>query len=346
MNSNNINIKYNENIINTFNKDANDLAVKLHGLLSLTNENIHMNIYGDKSNSEFKNIIKYLESVINQFVDEICDFYVSNPEYIVFVVRDSSILSDINDLIVYLSDLEVPLDLEYLNNVKEMMDNIFFNYVTVKRICEREGKTKELIDDLHIQVLKAKENVKHLESAKLALEGQKTETIYSEASQTYLTAARNYEVIFYMLIGAAVIITVICLAYFPYSEATKVNFIFSKILTATLVITLGTLFLRKAAHLRKLHEQAHQTSLELQALPLYLVNVSTDHQAEIYKDLASKYFGKELDKTQHDKIGDLMTEQVKTSLEVFKTSSEIMKSMKPSVASSESSEAKEKPKNE
>ncbi|WP_151716897.1 hypothetical protein [Acinetobacter sp. TUM15071] len=292
-------------------------------------------------------VIERIEINTKKVNEEFYSFFSSHHKYLNFIVLGrnfNQILIDFLELIRNIN-LQIQLNLSALGHVLMSLRELVQSFDTLKRIENNESKSKDLISKLELEVEKATQSAKGVESAKLALEGQRTEQIYSQASNIFLSAARNYEVFFYMLIGTALIITVICLAYFPYSEATKVNFIFSKILTATLVITLGTLFLRKAAHLRKLHEQAHQTSLELQALPLYLVNVTPDHQAEIYKDLASKYFGKELDKTQHDKIGDLMTEQVKTSLEVFKTSSEIMKSMKPSVASSESGEAKEKPKN-
>lgn len=296
-----------------------------------------------KEGEPFRIILIHLgreKEAFDNFAHKIRNLIRKHPSYIDYNYRGLSLYESLREI--------SEADLKQSKNISERDFNYFKSKINkVQELYERIEFTiekDEFDKELNDKLAEVDEIVKNVQSAKLALDGQKTEEIYSEASQTYLTAARNYEVIFYMLIGAALIITVICLAYFPYSEATKVNFIFSKILTASLVITLGTLFLRKAAHLRKLHEQVHQTSLELQALPLYLVNVTPDHQAEIYKDLASKYFGKELDKTQHDKIGDLMSEQVKTSLEVFKTSSEIMKSMKPSIASSESGEAKAMPK--
>lgn len=305
--------------------------------------------YEDLNKSEKLN--RYISSIKTNVEDldfTSTIFFSENPEYLNYQIHDTNYLESIDEIITYIGSClrENSLSLSSVYTVHKLTKSLLQFFHTLYRIADEDLKKESLISDLQNEVDKAREVVKQVESAKLALAGQKTETIYSEASNTFLSAARNYEVFFYMLIGAALIITVICLAFFPYSEETKVNFIFSKILTATLVITLGTLFLRKAAHLRKLHEQAHQTSLELQALPLYLVNVTPDHQAEIYKDLASKYFGKELDKTQHDKIGDLMSEQVKTSLEVFKTSSEIMKSMKPSATKEEDSEAKDKNKTE
>ena len=98
-----------------------------------------------------------------------------------------------------------------------------------------------------------------------------------------------------------------------------------KILTVSIVVTTGTIFLRKASHLRKLHDQANQTSLELQALPLYLRNVEESEHSGIYKNLAEKYFGKELDQTQNDKIGDLMKDQLASGTELIKASAELVK---------------------
>ncbi|WP_288400125.1 hypothetical protein [uncultured Acinetobacter sp.] len=305
----------------------------------------------DSTRAEFLNLSNQMEALNIQEYDkdrfkfacqnilrDAFSFFEKNPEYFEYKIGNTDFLSELNRIkpAIIFNERESP---EKFNDVTKVLEEALKIFVAVEKIKSEKEQYEFLINELKDQVDQARTTVANLESATLAINGQKTEEIYSEASKTYLTAARNYEVLFYMLIGAALIITVICLAYFPYSEATKVNFIFSKILTATLVITLGTLFLRKAAHLRKLHEQAHQTSLELQALPLYLVNVSTDHQAEIYKDLASKYFGKELDRTQHDKIGDLMQDQLSAGTELIKASAEMVKSVKPSGAS-ESSEPK------
>ncbi len=290
-------------------------------------------------------ILTHLErekEYFDNFAHKIRTLIRDNPEYIEWNYNGINLYDALSQICKFISSKPTEIHEEEFINLKNKIDKVRDHYQRIEFDIEKIKFDKELNDKL----AEVDEIVKNVQSAKLALDGQKTEEIYSEASQTYLTAARNYEVFFYMLIGTALIITVLCLAYFPYSEATKVNFIFSKILTATLVVTLGTLFLRKAAHLRKLHEQAHQTSLELQALPLYLVNVSTDHQAEIYKDLASKYFGKELDKIQHDKIGDLMQDQLIVGTELIKASAEMVKSVKPTTAKEEDSEAKDKNKNE
>lgn len=168
----------------------------------------------------------------------------------------------------------------------------------------------------------------NLSKTKVALEvvnGAKTESIYSDASKNFLRSARVYEVLFYLLLFISVLFTIYSLMSYPYTDENKVNFIFSKIITFSLVITLGTLFIRKASHLRKLHEQANQTSLELQALPLYLKNVDEAEHSEIYKNLAEKYFGKELDQSQNDKIGDLMKDQLTAGTELIKASAELVK---------------------
>jgi len=132
----------------------------------------------------------------------------------------------------------------------------------------------------------------------------------------------------------AFLFTIVHLNFVDY-ENNKINYILVKIMTITFVVTLGTIFLRKAAHLRKLNDQAHQTSLELRALPLFLKNVAPEHHSDIYKELASKYFGKELDQTQNDKIGDLMTDQLAAGTELIKASAEMLKAKNDSKPANE-----------
>ncbi|NNP73907.1 hypothetical protein A7P53_15080 [Acinetobacter defluvii] len=183
------------------------------------------------------------------------------------------------------------------------------------------------------------EKIKDVEAARQALAGAKTEEIYAKASDNFLEYARVYDLLFYILLGGSVLFTTVNLIYFPYTDTTKVNFILSKILTFSIVITLGTLFLRKASHLRKQYDQAYQTSLELQALPLYLENIDVEHHSEIYKNLAEKYFGKELDQTQNDKIGDLMQEQLSAGTELVRASAELVRAKSESGGNESKSES-------
>lgn len=153
---------------------------------------------------------------------------------------------------------------------------------------------------------------------------EKTEELYFNASNIYLKRAHVYEALFYMIFVGAFLFTIVHLAFIEY-KGNEINYILTKFMTLTFVVTLGTIFLRKASHLRKLNDQTHQTSLELRALPLFLKNVKEEEHSNIYKELAGKYFGKEIDQSQNDKIGDLMKDQLAAGTELIKASAEMVK---------------------
>ncbi|TCB37538.1 hypothetical protein E0H82_02735 [Acinetobacter sp. ANC 4910] len=153
---------------------------------------------------------------------------------------------------------------------------------------------------------------------------EKTEELYFNASNIYLKRAHVYEALFYIIFVGAFLFTIVHLAFIEY-KGNEINYILTKFMTLTFVVTLGTIFLRKASHLRKLNDQTHQTSLELRALPLFLKNVKEEEHSNIYKELAGKYFGKEIDQSQNDKIGDLMKDQLAAGTELIKASAELVK---------------------
>lgn len=261
------------------------------------------------------------KEAFDNFAHKVRTLIRQHPNYIDYNYRGSSLyesLREINDNDLKQTENISPSDFEKfkrkINSVQDLYERIEF---TIEK--------DEFIKKLNIQTSEMEETVKDVQAAKEVLEGKKTEEIFSQASKTYLEAARNYEVIFYLIFFASFLFTVINLCIFPYSDETKINFIFSKVIAITVVITLGTLFLRKASHLRKLHEQAHQTSLELQALPMFLKSIDKVEHSEVYKKLAEKYFGKELDQSQNDKIGDLMKDQLAAGTELIKASAEMVK---------------------
>lgn len=275
-------------------------------------------------------------SFLNILVSNIFVFYEEKPERLIVELRDKTfyqfLIDFFNkiDFILKKDSEERKVGLVELYKEVMQIQNVFYMFESSIRQKENIARS---VQELNSKVLEVDDRLKDLDVARMAVLGQKTEEIYSAASTNYLDAARNYEVIFYLLLLGSFLFTIISLSVNPYTDLNKINFILTKVITITLVITLGTLFLRKAAHLRKLHEQANQTSLELQALPLYLRNISTEHHSEIYKELATKYFGKELDQTQNDKVGDLMKDQLAAGTELIKASAELVKAKNGSSSS-------------
>ena len=83
--------------------------------------------------------------------------------------------------------------------------------------------------------------------------------------------------------------------------------------------------MRRSSHVKKLKEQAYQTHVEISAFPIHVRSLNDEDKHELVKELALKYFGKNLDQTQNDKMGDLIQNQITSSTELIKVSAEILK---------------------
>lgn len=94
-------------------------------------------------------------------------------------------------------------------------------------------------------------------------------------------------------------------------------------------ITLITFFLKQAIHHQKRKEQVERTMLELKALPAYMADLSSEDAKNLRNTLASKYFGNSNDNSTINEISGLLTEQLKNSTEVAKSSAEVIKALQP-----------------
>lgn len=209
-------------------------------------------------------------------------------------------------------------------DIKDLLDEYvpFFSHKLVK------------VQEFQINLIlsEAEKKVQNLDAAKRAFEGEHTRTVYTEAFEKYSDLAKRYERAFYALIYLSIMSTFIACVVVYFRNNLLYEVLIIKAVIAVAIITLLTLWIRRASHYRKLAEQAEQTALELRAIPSFLKEVREEDQRLIYKDLAGKYFGKTLDQTQHDKIGDLMQDQIKNTIELTKATVDAAKGYKDIVS--------------
>ncbi|WP_353141760.1 hypothetical protein [Acinetobacter pragensis] len=314
-------------------KEFIKLTHEIYEVLTKIVNNSYLNLEKEKmyQSGNFDHYISEVNSFINMLVSNFIKFYEEKPDRLMVELRGKTFYRCLDEfyekarLILITDSEERKVGLVELYKDVMQIQNLFYMYENTIR---QEEDTARLVQKLKSKLLEADHKLENLDAARSALEGKETEEIYFDASLKYLESARVYEYLFYMLLGGAVIITLICFKFFPYDEADIVNFILYKILIISIVVTLGSIFLRKASHLRKLHDQSLQTSLELQALPLFIKSLDKSDQDEIRKELTRKYFGKGLNQTQIDRVGDLIQDQVKSSVELVKASAEMVKSIK------------------
>lgn len=116
-------------------------------------------------------------------------------------------------------------------------------------------------------------------------------------------------------------------ALYPFNGNT-LKYIIFKVAILLVGITLSTYFLKLTSFYQLRQEQAKQTKLELEAFPDFVSGMDKDVANNIREELALKYFGKDVDKTQIDKSGDLLQEQMKISTDLVKASVDMFKNIK------------------
>ncbi|WP_228257622.1 hypothetical protein [Acinetobacter bouvetii] len=229
-------------------------------------------------------------------------------------------------------------DQEHQKNVLDSTKQFIQKLETIRlSIISLQNANQLIKHQLQPAIDEVKEKVKDFDALQLALEQRETNKIYLDLHKKYLGEYFINNILFFMTIIAAVFFTLYTTT--EISNAPQFNdyktdrnfwvmFITTKVLIATVTLTFGTLFLRRSAHAKKLKEQAYQTHVEINAFPIHVRSLKEEDKHELIKELALKYFGKELDQTQNDKIGDLMKDQLAAGTELIKASAEMVKNVK------------------
>lgn len=277
------------------------------------------------------------KEAFDNFAHQVRTLIRQHPDYIDYNYRGLNLyesLREINKEDLKKSENISVSDFEYfkskINKVQDLYERIEFT-------IEKE----EFKKNLEIQRSEVEETVKNVKSAKEALEGKLTEEIYSQAAKKYIITARVYDVLLLCTLGIFYYITSKFYENFKMisifqsiekssseAQTLAIFFFITKLTVVSIVITLATIFIRRSSHFRKLYDQANQTSLELNAIPNYLRQVDSEHHSEIYKEMIPKFFGKELDQSQNDKVGDLEKDQLAAGTELIKASAEMVKNAK------------------
>ncbi|ENV71460.1 hypothetical protein F946_03139 [Acinetobacter johnsonii ANC 3681] len=305
-------------IISSFEKTLNAISIYLAEIKSSEEVEINLLTLDDH--------YKYLR--------EFCD-----KEFSMHILSLSTYLNllDNDDLWSFLSDefLSLQNRVTSLGEVSFKDFNKLYEYVfefnSSMKVIKQSMLAIKNSNDLFNKQLQPKinevaEKVKDLESVRLALEMRSTNQIYSNLATKYEAESNAYYKYFYICLGVSAALTFFSIAYYANENSINwITFVSIKLLILALAITLCSIFLRRASHAKKLQDQAYQTHVEIDAFPIHVRSLKEEDKQELIKELALKYFGKELDQTQNDKIGDLMKDQLSAGTELIKASAELVK---------------------
>lgn len=159
----------------------------------------------------------------------------------------------------------------------------------------------------------------------------KTENIYDNAVNKYKGLEEFYRSYFYRGIGIVVTISILLLflkTLIVPSFFSNIEFWVLKGSILIVGITLITYFLKQSSHYQHLADQNYQTQVELQAYPTFMESIPTEEAASVRKELALKYFGREIDGAAHKDMSNLIADQMKSTTEMVKASTEAIKNLK------------------
>ncbi|MBJ8418770.1 hypothetical protein [Acinetobacter courvalinii] len=301
-----------------------EMNEKLMGIINLSQT------FTETSDKKLYEIMTDFTRFHKIFTGDFFKFFDENRKYINFKINDKTVVDKMMKISSYIPNQLFVANKSLYSKILMQLDSLEYFYNQVRSFAYDESTKDKYLEELREELIKARESVKQVEAAKLALEGKKTEEIYSSASSIFKLEAEKYEKYFYISFSTIITIAIIFTFAFPFTEKNIVDFIVRKVLFISVGITLCTYFLRKASHAKKQYDQSHQTSLELMALPLFIQGLPDLEQHIVIKDLATKYFGKAVDQTQNDKSGDLINDQIKAGTELIRASVEMVKVVKPS----------------
>ncbi|WP_368678437.1 hypothetical protein [Acinetobacter lactucae] len=159
----------------------------------------------------------------------------------------------------------------------------------------------------------------------------RTENIYDNAVNKYRGLEENYRSYFYWGLAIVLCLSVGLLTLkhelVPHLFST-IEFWAVKVSLLLVGITLISYFLKQSAHYQRLADQNYQTQVELQAYPSFMESIPTEEAASVRKELALKYFGREIDGAAHKDMSNLISDQMKSTTEMVKATTEAIKNLK------------------
>lgn len=149
-----------------------------------------------------------------------------------------------------------------------------------------------------------------------------TENIYKNATKKYEDLAKDYRDYFYSCIIAVLAISIMMISLKPFWGFGVVEFWLIKFSIFIIGVLLISYYLKQSAHYQKLADQNYQVQVELQAYPSFMDSIPSNEAAAIRKELALKYFGKEIDSTPHKDMSNLVSDQMKNTTELVKAATD------------------------
>lgn len=288
---------------------------------------------------ETKIIIMELENSINTEIKQVSDYailsLIDNK-----LIESSDLLDDYLKLYSEYKAKSESNKTPLIENRKEeilaKIEEFIINLKSIKSVLSsylilRENYDKVVNGYLQNATTQLENELTSFRKLRNIADNAKTENIYDKAVERYRKLEVDYRTMFYLSIGITLLFSILVFSLkvqLVPSFFTNIEFWAIKISLLAVGVTLITYFLKQSTHYQRLADQNYQTQIELQAYPSFMESIPTDEAASVRKELALKYFGREIDGSVHKDMGNLIVDQMKSTTEMVKATTDAIKKIK------------------
>lgn len=220
-----------------------------------------------------------------------------------------------------------------MNFLRDIIHNVNMVQAFISRDIQKEEFLAYKEDtDRTVAALKERELelIKSIEEVKVVFEQTKNLKIHdyyelaAKENQSKSDINRTFFIFLIILSLTIIWFSMVTKGYFGLSGYDYYFFKGSLVLTS---VTLITYFLKQSVKYQKMADQCKQTKLELEAFPSYVANLSNEDPlvADFRKELAMKYFGRDVDNKSNDETSNILQDQMKNTTEMVKATVEVLK---------------------
>ncbi|MGK7250335.1 hypothetical protein ACSNOU_14770 [Acinetobacter oleivorans] len=218
----------------------------------------------------------------------------------------------------------------------EMVQKLFSRLSETKLFIKNYGDLKREFENLSLNALKpvieeVNQELSKFRRLKNLADNARTEDFYDKAVEKYRKLENNYRLSFFIGLGIIIAISIVSFLFKKYlleKYLGESEFWAIKISILLGGITLISYFLKQSSHYQRLADQNEQIQLELQAYPSFMESIPTEEAASVRKELALKYFGREIDAAAHKDMSNLISDQMKSTTDMVKATTEAIKNIR------------------
>ncbi|HHM2326295.1 hypothetical protein NRA02_17815 [Acinetobacter baumannii] len=242
---------------------------------------------------------------------------------------EADILNVLNFNVInfYLKDLEDLGDKIKINTDSSKVERFYYEVIEVLEKINKELNAKFSANMVDKKIDYLDESIKSVNELKEKIKNKDTHDIYESAANENQTRADNSRMAFIVLIILSIVMVWFCSVTKTYFGLKDYDYWFFKGTLILTSVTLITYFLKQSVKYQKIADQCRQTKMELEAFPSFVASFTTEDPQiiEIRKELALKYFGRELDNKTNDETSNILQDQMKNTTEMVKTAMEVLK---------------------